>query len=77
MAVSRSEFTTTKPSKARVLLEAAEFHCPWCGEPNGIELEPGDAGQILVQDCAVCCRPIELTLSATDGQLIRVAREGD
>lgn len=77
MAVSRSEFTTTKPSKALVLLEAAEFPCPWCGEPNGIELEPGDAGQTLVQDCAVCCRPIELTLSATDGQLIHVAREGE
>lgn len=77
MVALKSGFTTTRQSKALVLLEAADFHCPWCGEPNGIELEPGDAGQTLIQDCQVCCRPIELTLSASEGELVRVAREGE
>lgn len=60
-----------------MLLDSTGFDCPWCGEPNQIELEPGDAGQVLIQDCQVCCRPIELMLSPTDGTLLRVAREGE
>jgi hypothetical protein len=60
-----------------MLLDSVGFDCPWCGEPNQLELEPADAGQVLIQDCQVCCRPIELTLSPTDGSLIRVAREGE
>jgi hypothetical protein len=27
-----------------------------------VELEPDDAGQTVLQDCAVCCRPIEIDL---------------
>jgi hypothetical protein len=60
-----------------MLLDASSFDCPWCGELNQVELEPGDAGQVLIQDCQVCCRPIELTLSPADGSLLRVAREGE
>lgn len=60
-----------------MLIDSEAFDCPWCGETNQLELEPGDAGQTLVQDCAVCCRPIELVLSQPEGRLIRVAREGE
>lgn len=60
-----------------MLLDSTGFDCPWCGEANQTELEPGDAGQLLVQDCQVCCRPIELQFSAVDGALVRVGREGE
>ncbi len=36
----------------------AEVHCPWCGEPVTIALDPGSgAEQEYVEDCQVCCRP--------------------
>ncbi len=35
-----------------------ELHCPWCGEPNTVALDPGSGPtQEYVEDCQVCCRP--------------------
>lgn len=45
-----------------MLTESQRFACPHCGETNWIEMEPGDLGQALIQDCAVCCRAIEIQL---------------
>jgi len=60
-----------------MLTEAREFDCPYCGEANFAELEPDDAGQRVVQDCAVCCRPIELRMPMFDGEPMDVRRELD
>ena len=39
-------------------------HCPYCGEPNEIALDPGSgARQEYVEDCQVCCRPWRVTVS--------------
>ena len=36
----------------------ALVHCPYCGEPVEIALDPGSgAAQQYIEDCAVCCRP--------------------
>ena len=58
-----------------MLTSTLEFDCPWCGERNFVEQEPGDAEQWLVQDCAVCCRPIELRLPG-DADVLQVRQEG-
>jgi transcription elongation factor Elf1 len=58
-----------------VLNHAHGFDCPYCGEANVIELDPGDAGQWLVQDCAVCCSPIEIRLPADGTGAPEVRRE--
>lgn len=43
--------------------EEAEVHCPWCGEPVDITLDPwGGAEQSYVEDCEVCCRPWAVTV---------------
>lgn len=60
-----------------MLTDALEFSCPWCGEPNGVENEPDDAGQWLIQDCAVCCSPIELKLPMVRNDALIVQREGE
>jgi hypothetical protein len=38
------------------------YRCDVCGEENGIDVEP-EAGRLqrLVEDCAVCCRPLAIT----------------
>jgi hypothetical protein len=37
-----------------------DVQCPYCGEPGEVaaDFDPDIPGeQVLVQDCAVCCRP--------------------
>ena len=41
-------------------MDDTEVQCPYCGEPGEVAADydpdiPGE--QVLVQDCAVCCRP--------------------
>ncbi|MDT8448660.1 MAG: CPXCG motif-containing cysteine-rich protein [Wenzhouxiangellaceae bacterium] len=55
--------------------ELLQFECPWCGEANRVEAEPGDAGQWLVQDCEVCCSPIEIRLPGAGQNDLVVRRE--
>ena len=60
-----------------MLLEGADFHCPWCDEANWVDFEPGDLGQRVIQDCAVCCRPIQLDLPISgDAADLMVSAEG-
>jgi hypothetical protein len=40
-----------------------------------VEAEPGDAGQWLVQDCQVCCSPIEIRLPGPGQPDFQVRRE--
>jgi len=60
-----------------VLTEGRAFSCPWCGEQNWVELEPDDAGQLVLQDCSVCCRPIEIRLPDGMNTELMVRAEGD
>jgi hypothetical protein len=38
------------------------YHCASCGQPNEVflEQEHGETQQ-LIEDCAVCCRPMVIT----------------
>lgn len=43
--------------------------CPYCGEAVDLAVDPGGgARQEYVEDCSVCCRPWQVTLTYdTDG----------
>jgi len=60
-----------------MLLDSYEFSCPWCGEPNQVALEPEEAGQRVIQDCVVCCAPIEISLPLFAGEAPMICREGE
>ena len=53
--------------------------CPYCGEPfeTLVDLSAGSAHYI--EDCQVCCQPIEMSLEVDDdGALVQLqARRGD
>jgi hypothetical protein len=35
--------------------------CPYCGEPLELYVDPsGGSAQKYVEDCAVCCQPMEV-----------------
>jgi hypothetical protein len=53
--------------------------CPYCGEPLTLEVdESGGRTQRYVEDCAVCCQPIEVTAYAEDEEFgVSVARQDE
>ena len=39
----------------------AECSCPYCGEPISLWLDEGGGNsQSYIEDCAVCCRPMQV-----------------
>ncbi|WP_438968518.1 CPXCG motif-containing cysteine-rich protein [Nonlabens sp.] len=44
------------------------FMCPHCWQEISMLLDPAYS-QTYVEDCEVCCNPIELTVSFEDGEL--------
>ena len=36
-----------------------EIDCPYCGEHFTTSVEPYDGDQDYIEDCQVCCQPIE------------------
>ncbi|HEX7046163.1 MAG TPA: CPXCG motif-containing cysteine-rich protein [Gammaproteobacteria bacterium] len=60
------------------LLEELEIQCPYCGSPFAIEAEPALEDQQFIEDCPVCCAPIEFELRAeSDGGWRLSARRDD
>ena len=44
------------------------FQCPYCWEEISMLLDPS-VSQTYVEDCEVCCNPIELTVEFEAGNL--------
>jgi|HubBroStandDraft_6_1064221.scaffolds.fasta_scaffold456397_1 hypothetical protein len=49
------------------------FNSPHCGEQISMVLGPSVSHQSYVEDCEVCCRPIEITYSMEDDALVSFA----
>ncbi len=60
-------------------LESAQVHCPYCGEPLEITVDASVSRQEYIEDCQVCCQPIQFRIRVgADGQSrIDVRREDD
>lgn len=41
------------------MIDPIEVQCPWCGEWLELDLE-SDVWGDLVQDCEICCNPIQI-----------------
>ena len=41
--------------------------CPYCGEPISLWIDTGGgSSQRYVEDCAVCCRPIDVAVASDE-----------
>lgn len=60
------------------MLESQNYQCPYCGEPVEALLDLSGGDQQYIEDCPVCCRPIQFELQ-TDGDSwdLQVRREDD
>jgi len=46
--------------------------CPHCGETFPLLIDTSQSEQTLVEDCAVCCRPMTLTIQSRPGEVLNV-----
>lgn len=58
-------------------LESVRIDCPYCGEKIEIDVESLDEPQEFIEDCSVCCRPIQFEVSAGEDGLEVVASRSD
>ena len=57
------------------LLIETDVPCPWCGEYFSTTVDTSQGDYTTIEDCAVCCRPINLTVNCEPGELIEVQAE--
>jgi hypothetical protein len=46
------------------------FQCPYCWEDISMLLDSSVRKQKYIEDCEVCCNPIELLVEFEDGELV-------
>ena len=46
------------------------FQCPYCGEEISMLLDASVPRQTYIEDCEVCCNPIEVTAQFSEGELV-------
>jgi hypothetical protein len=52
--------------------------CPYCGEQFETEVDCSSGSQDYIEDCQVCCRPIEFHLEVgPDGELASLTTRRD
>ena len=60
-----------------MLIETVQIHCPYCGEPVEIVVDGSLEQQSYIEDCTVCCRPIELSVTVMDEEVSVDAKRDD
>lgn len=61
-------------------LQPYTVSCPYCGESLDVALDLSAGSQRYIEDCQVCCRPIEFTVTVdATGELagVEVWRDDD
>lgn len=51
------------------------FQCPYCWEEISMLLDASVAQQTYIEDCEVCCNPIQLTPRFEEGVLVGFTSE--
>ncbi len=53
-----------------------DFECPYCGGENSVRLDvTGGRKQSFVQDCTVCCQPIQISAEFEDDEITHFSAE--
>ena len=45
------------------LIHEKQITCPYCGEPITILIDDSSSAQNYIEDCQVCCRPIDINVA--------------
>jgi hypothetical protein len=58
------------------LVIQVDVTCPHCGESFPLQIDTTEPEQSLIEDCTVCCRPINLTIRCQPGAIVDIAVAG-
>jgi transcription elongation factor Elf1 len=53
-------------------MEEHFFQCPYCWEQISMLLDASIAKQTYIEDCEICCNPIEISIVFTNGELYQI-----
>ena len=53
-------------------LQERSIDCPFCGESIDILIDLSAGGQSYIEDCQVCCQPMQISFSVSAGDLDRL-----
>jgi hypothetical protein len=56
-------------------MEEQFFSCPYCWETVSMLIDTSVEDQQYIEDCEVCCNPIQLTISIFEGEITRLEAE--
>jgi transcription elongation factor Elf1 len=70
METLEEEFSEDALDHRVEIAEEYEFDCPHCWEKNSIILDMSVEAQSYIEDCTICCNPIEISYRAEDGLVI-------
>lgn len=59
------------------VLSTRAIHCPYCGEPIELPIDGSAGDQDYIEDCQVCCRPIEISVRVAPDDAIEVHARTD
>ncbi|MCM4156268.1 CPXCG motif-containing cysteine-rich protein [Gramella sp. AN32] len=45
------------------------FQCPYCWEEISVLLDPSVSKQTYIEDCEICCNPIEIHVEFDENEL--------
>jgi hypothetical protein len=53
------------------------FKCPYCFQKISMLLDCSDEGtQTYIEDCEVCCRPIQITYTVANNKIVQFFSSG-
>ena len=52
------------------LIAEADITCPHCGEVFPLAIDTSQREQSFIEDCTVCCRPIQLNVRCHPGEIV-------
>jgi transcription elongation factor Elf1 len=50
-------------------VEERRIHCPFCAESFSVLLDLSAGQQSYIEDCQVCCQPMQISFDADEGEL--------
>ena len=45
------------------------FTCPYCWQRISMLVDPSESEQVYIEDCEVCCRPIQIQAVVEEGEV--------
>jgi hypothetical protein len=52
------------------LLVEVEVECPFCGEAWALTVDTSQGDYSTIEDCTVCCRPIQFEIRCEPGEVV-------